>query len=66
MRIKVMVLMTALVLAGTGWVQAGETLKIGATYPTSGGVAELASYTIEGIKMAVDEINAKGGVSVAG
>ncbi len=66
MRIKVMVLMTALVLAGTGWVQAGETLKFGATYPTSGGVAELASYTIEGIKMAVDEINAKGGVSVAG
>jgi len=66
MRIKVMVLMTALVLAGTGWVQAGETLKIGATYPTSGGVAELASYTIEGIKMAVDEINAKGGVSLAG
>ena len=66
MRIREMVLMTALVLAGTGWVQAGETLKIGATYPTSGGVAELASYTIEGIKMAVDEINAKGGVSLAG
>ncbi len=66
MRIKVMVWAAVLVLAAAVGVEAGETLKIGATYPTSGGVAELASYTIEGIKMAVEEINAKGGVSVAG
>ncbi len=54
------------ILLWTVGAQAGETLKIGASYPTSGGVAEAASYTVEGIKMAVDEINAKGGVSVGG
>ena len=55
----------ALLLWG-GAAQAGETLRIGASYPTSGGVAEAASYTVEGIKMAVEEINAKGGVSLGG
>jgi branched-chain amino acid transport system substrate-binding protein len=60
----VLALGVALILGGAA--EAGETLRIGATYPTSGGVAEAASYTIEGIKMAVEEINAKGGVPVQG
>jgi branched-chain amino acid transport system substrate-binding protein len=61
----VVALGVALVVGGAV-AEAGETLRIGATYPTSGGVAEAASYTIEGIKMAVEEINAKGGVPVQG
>ena len=39
---------------------AADVIKIGATYPLSGGVTEAASYPVEGIKMAVDEINIKG------
>jgi len=55
----------ALLLCG-GAAQAGESLRIGASYPTSGGVAEAASYMVEGIKMAVEMINGKGGVPVGG
>ena len=54
-----------LFLAG-GSGHAADVVKIGATYPTSGGVAEAASYTVEGIKMAVEEINAKGGIPIEG
>lgn len=43
---------------------AQDTVKIGATYPLSGGVAEAASWGVEGIKMAVEEYNAKGGIQV--
>ena len=67
MRRTLMGTAVALVMLVWGaWAQAGETLKIGASYPTSGGTAEIASYSVEGIKMAVEEINAKGGVSVQG
>jgi len=43
---------------------AQDTVKIGATYPLSGGVAEAASWGVEGIKMAVEEINDQGGLQV--
>jgi branched-chain amino acid transport system substrate-binding protein len=43
-----------------------QTVKIGAVYPLSGGVAESGSWVVEGIKMAVDEINAKGGIPIQG
>jgi branched-chain amino acid transport system substrate-binding protein len=45
---------------------AADAVKIGASYPTSGGVAEAASYPVEGIKMAVEEINGKGGIPIEG
>ena len=45
---------------------AADVVKIGASYPTSGGVAEASSYPVEGIKMAVEEINAKGGIPIEG
>lgn len=45
---------------------AQEKIKIGAAYPLTGGVAEAASYDVEGIKLAVEEINAKGGLIVQG
>lgn len=43
-----------------------DKIKIGATYPLSGGVAEAASWGVEGIKMAVDEFNAQGGILIEG
>lgn len=43
---------------------AQDTVKIGATYPLSGGVAEAASWGVEGIKMAVEEFNEQGGIQV--
>ncbi len=45
---------------------AEDKIKIGATFPLSGGVAEAASWGVEGVKMAVDEINAQGGISIQG
>jgi branched-chain amino acid transport system substrate-binding protein len=45
-------------------VQAKEVVKIGAVYPMSGGVAEAASWAIEGIKLAEEEVNDKGGITV--
>ena len=45
---------------------AANVIKIGALYPLSGPTAETASFVVEGIKMAVEEINAKGGVPVQG
>jgi branched-chain amino acid transport system substrate-binding protein len=55
-----------LALALMPWTVSAQNLKIGAVYPLSGGVAEASSWVVEGIKMAVDEINAKGGVPVQG
>ena len=45
-------------------VKAEDVVKIGAVYPLSGGVAEASSWVVEGIKMAEEEINAKGGIPV--
>jgi len=47
-------------------VHAEDSVKIGAVYPLSGGVAEASSWVVEGIKMAGEEINAKGGIPVQG
>ena len=46
--------------------QAADVVKIGALYPLSGPIAETASFVVGGIKMAVEEINAKGGVPIQG
>lgn len=40
----------------------GDTIKIGVNYEQTGGVAQYGIAHVEGIKMAVDEINAAGGV----
>lgn len=45
---------------------AADIIKIGAVYPLSGGVADAASWVIDGIKMAQDEINANGGIAIEG
>jgi branched-chain amino acid transport system substrate-binding protein len=45
---------------------AEDVVKIGVVFPLSGPVAEAASWAVEGIKMAGEEINAKGGIAVQG
>jgi len=40
----------------------GGTIKIGANYELSGAVASYGSDSLKGLKMAIDEVNASGGV----
>ena len=40
----------------------GDTIKIGVNYELSGTVASYGSSNVKGIEMAIDEINAAGGV----
>ena len=49
-----------------GAAHAAETVKIGAVLPLSGGVAGAASWVVDGVKMSVDDINARGGIQVQG
>lgn len=42
---------------------AGETIKIGVNYELSGGVATYGKASVDGIKLAVDQINEAGGVN---
>ena len=41
----------------------GDTIKVGALFELTGNVANYGTSTLNGFKMAVDEINAKGGVN---
>jgi branched-chain amino acid transport system substrate-binding protein len=54
----------AVVLAaiGSAGVLAADTIKIGLVNETTGPNAEAGSYTVNGTRLAVDEINAKGGI----
>jgi len=61
------VMLSCLILACFGRASyAEETIKIGATYPLSGGVAEAASWVVEGIELAVEDINNSGGIPIQG
>ena len=46
----------------SGSADAGETIKVGSLAPLTGSVSVYGISTTNGIKMAVDEINANGGV----
>jgi len=48
--------------SGTDSTASGDTIKIGANYELSGAVASYGSDSLEGFQMAIDEINAAGGV----
>ena len=63
--LMVLTLVATLMFYSTG-VYAADVVKIGASHPLSGGVAENASWAVEGIKMVVEETNAKGGISIQG
>ncbi len=47
---------------GNGGDADGETIKIGANFELSGAVAKYGEDTMEGIKLAVEEVNAAGGI----
>ena len=53
----------ALSLLVTG-AQAAETIKIGINLPLSGGMKNLGSNSLEGAKIAKDEVNAQGGLLI--
>lgn len=46
-----------------GGSSAASTIKVGLLYELSGGVATYGQASVEGIKMAIDEVNAAGGVN---
>ncbi len=61
-------LVCASVLSGCGGekkqaADAGDTIKIGASFELTGNVANYGKSSLSGLKMAVDEINAKGGIN---
>lgn len=49
-----------------GTAASGETIKIGSLYPTTGDLAKLGEECVNGLQMAVDEINAAGGIKSMG
>jgi branched-chain amino acid transport system substrate-binding protein len=44
----------------------GETVKIGTLYPITGDLAKLGQECVDGVKLAVEEINAAGGIKSMG
>lgn len=46
----------------TGGEATGDTIKLGVNYELSGGVATYGQASVDGIKLAIDELNAAGGV----
>ena len=44
---------------------AGEPIRIGAVFPLSGSAARLAGYELRGVQIAVDLVNADGGIGGA-
>ena len=55
-----------LLVFGPTRIAPAETINIGYTGPLSGGAAKYGRNNLEGLEMAVDEINAGGGIQVAG
>ncbi len=49
-------------ILGLGSAQAQDTIKIGVTQPLTGAVAAAGNYVVQGAKVAVEQINASGGV----
>ncbi len=67
MKTKMIILITGflvLLLAAPGF--ASDTISIGFTGPLSGGAAKYGNNNLKGIQHAIDEINAAGGIAVAG
>ena len=48
--------------AGTGGTPAGDTIKVGLNYELSGGVATYGQSSVDGIELAIKEVNDAGGV----
>lgn len=77
-RVVPLVLLTALLAiglcleAGCGDQEEGKTgdqpatIKIGAIFPTSGELAQPGKASVEGLRLAIDEVNAAGGIASLG
>lgn len=50
----------------TGSSASGDTIRIGVSGPTTGSSAEAGTHVNTGIQMAVDEVNADGGITIDG
>jgi len=67
-KFKGFILLASLILGGIWWAQAAcaEELVIGYTGPLSGPAAEYGQDCLNGVDMAINEINIKGGITVKG
>jgi branched-chain amino acid transport system substrate-binding protein len=61
---KALALMTACLVVGSAWPTEAqqEPVKVGMIQPLSGPIAAAGSYIVNGAKIALDRVNAKGGV----
>ena len=53
----------AMAFVFTGCAESGNVIKVGVNYELSGEVASYGQSSVDGIKLAIDEINAAGGVN---
>jgi branched-chain amino acid transport system substrate-binding protein len=62
--VKLLAVMSACLVLGGAWpTQAQEPLRVGMIQPLSGPIAAAGSYIVNGAKIALDRVNAKGGVN---
>lgn len=61
--ILLMVVMVATLLAGCAGAGNANEIKIGINYELSGGVATYGQSSVEGIELAIEQINAAGGIN---
>ncbi|MBC7319962.1 ABC transporter substrate-binding protein [bacterium] len=61
-RVFLMLLVVSLIISGVTSVYGAETIKVGLITPLTGPIATFGQSVEKGVRMAVDEINAKGGV----
>ena len=64
--LTLIIMVGVLLLMATPDVQAAKTLKIGLIMPLTGQLSLEGGHEANGVKVAVDEINAKGGMKVGG
>lgn len=60
---KLVLLLLAFAILVAGCVQQQETIKIGADYALSGNLARYGDWATKGINLAVEEVNAQGGIN---
>jgi len=61
-RVFLVLLIVSLIFSGIGSLYGAETIKVGLIAPLTGPIATFGQSVEKGVRMAVDEINAKGGV----
>src|SRR5216684_8212139 len=62
MKPSLAIILAGVLASGTAAAQSGGPIKLGVMYPLTGGTAIYGVPAMAGHKMAVDELNAKGGI----